>query len=100
VGLISFALLSQSMPVSRGRVLLIDAGGILGGLLGAAAVALATDDGDPILVGAGVGVLGGLGLATWLTSDFDAPARTGPQVTLAPTLMGREGAGLVLGGRF
>lgn len=99
VGLISFALLSESIPISRGRVLLIDAGGILGGLLGAAAVALLTENEDPILIGAGIGTLGGLGLSTWLTRDFDTPS-TGPEVTLAPTLMGREGAGLVLAGRF
>ncbi|MDY7230728.1 hypothetical protein [Hyalangium rubrum] len=100
VGLLSFALLSQSVPISRGRVLLIDSGGILGGLLGAAAVALVTEDGDPILFGAGVGALAGLGFTTWLTRDFDAPDSAAPQVSFAPTLMGREGAGLVLGGRF
>jgi hypothetical protein len=100
VGLTSFALLSKSLPVSRGRVLLIDAGGILGGLLGAATVALFDGKEDALLIGAGVGALGGLGFATWLTRDFDAPARAEPQVTLAPTVLGRGGAGLVLGGRF
>jgi hypothetical protein len=100
VGLTSFALLSASLPVSRGRVLLIDAGGILGGLLGAATVALLSDDRDAILVGSAVGTLSGLGLTTWLTRNFDGPPESAPQVTLAPTLLGRQGAGLVLGGRF
>jgi hypothetical protein len=100
LGLTTFALLSRSYPVSRGRVLLIDAGGILGGLLGAATVALLSEDGDAILIGSAVGALGGLGLTTWITRDFDGPPDSGPQVTLAPTLMGRQGAGLVLGGRF
>ncbi|MBN1204501.1 MAG: hypothetical protein JXB05_06220 [Myxococcaceae bacterium] len=99
-GLLTFALLSQSFPVSRGRVLLIDSGGILGGLLGAATVALFGGESDPIAIGAGIGALSGLGLTTWITRDFDDPSPSSPQVTLAPTLMGREGAGLVLGGRF
>jgi hypothetical protein len=101
VGLTTFALLSRSFPVSRGRVLLIDSGGILGGLLGAASVALIhpDGDGDPIAIGAGVGALAGLGLAAWLTRDFDGPS-SGTEVALAPAVMGRDGAGLVLGGRF
>ncbi|MFP2932924.1 hypothetical protein ACLESO_48805, partial [Pyxidicoccus sp. 3LG] len=100
-GIVSLAILSRSISVSRGRMLLIDAGGILGGLLGATATYLVAGDnsGDAILVGSAAGVVGGLVLATHLTRDFDAPG-TGPQAMLTPTLMGRDGAGMALVGRF
>lgn len=98
-GLTTFAILSRQYPASRGRILLIDAGGILGGLLGASLPVLFGAEGDPILISSGVGVLGGLALTTVLTSDFDAEAADEPQVSLLPTL-GEHGAGLVLGGRF
>jgi hypothetical protein len=99
-GILSLALLSRNVPVSRGRMLLIDAGGILGGLLGASALFIIDENsGDAILVSAGVGALAGLGAATLLTRDFDAP--DAPQVTVAPAMMGRHGgAGLALLGRF
>jgi hypothetical protein len=100
VGLTSLALLSQSFPVSRGRVLLIDSGGILGGLLGAATVAVLGGQGDPVLIGAGLGALAGLGTTLWLTDRFDRISSEDPQVMLAPTVLGRGGAGLALGGRF
>lgn len=101
VGITSFAVLSQSLPVSRGRMLLIDSGGILGGLLGAATVALlGADDGEPIAVGAAVGAVGGLALTAYITRDFDGPSTPAPEVAVAPTVMGRGGVGLALGGRF
>jgi hypothetical protein len=101
VGITSFAILSKSLPVSRGRMLLIDSGGILGGLLGAATIALiGTDDGNPIAIGAALGAASGLALTAYITRDFDAPSLAGPEVALAPTVMGRGGGGLVLGGRF
>lgn len=100
VGLLTLAILSNSHPTSQGRVLLIDSGGILGGLLGAAAVAIAGADGKGVAVGAGIGVLGGLGLTTYITRDFDAPDTDTPKVALAPAAMGRGGAGLAIGGRF
>lgn len=102
-GIIGFAVLSRSLPVSRGRMLLIDAGGIVGGLLGASTMYTFTggndgDNGDAILISAGVGALGGLALTAYLTRNFDAPRL--PQVMLTPTLMGREGAGMALAGQF
>ncbi|TQF10661.1 hypothetical protein FJV41_38350 [Myxococcus llanfairpwllgwyngyllgogerychwyrndrobwllllantysiliogogogochensis] len=105
-GIIGFAVLSRSLPVSRGRMLLIDAGGIVGGLLGASTMYTFTggddgdsgDNGDAILISAGVGVLGGLALTAYLTRNFDAPRL--PQVMLTPTLMGKEGAGMALAGQF
>jgi hypothetical protein len=101
LGITSFALLSKSFPVSRGRMLLIDSGGILGGLLGAATVALlGADDKEPIAISAAVGALAGLALTTYITRDFDGPSTPAPEVALGPTILGRGGVGLMLGGRF
>lgn len=101
-GLVAFALLSRTVPVTRGRMLLIDAGGIIGGLTGAAAMVSFrgndNQDEDYILVGAGLGTLGGLALTTYLTRNFDY--RNVPEVTLAPTTLGRDGKGVALMGRF
>ncbi|MFL5348027.1 MAG: hypothetical protein ACJ8AT_24820 [Hyalangium sp.] len=99
-GILTFAVLSASYLPSQGRVLLIDSGGILGGLLGAAAVAIAGANGQGVAVGAGLGALAGLGLTTYITRDFDAPDTETPRVALAPAVMGRGGAGLAIGGRF
>jgi hypothetical protein len=100
VGLLSLGLLSNTYPVSRGRVLIIDAGGILGGLLGASVTYLVAgnDVGDGILIGTAAGVIAGLGTAAYLTRDFDAS--DAPQATVVPAVMGREGAGVAVVGRF
>ncbi|QSQ20538.1 hypothetical protein JY651_35645 [Pyxidicoccus parkwayensis] len=100
VGITSLALVSTHVPVSRGRMLIIDAGGILGGLLGGAATFIAAGDdaGDAILVGAAAGVVSGLGLAAYLSRDFDS--HDAPQAVLTPTLLGRDGAGVAVLGRF
>ncbi|MBN9688543.1 MULTISPECIES: hypothetical protein [unclassified Corallococcus] len=101
-GLITFALVSRHLDISRGRVLLIDAGGILGGLVGLSAMFLAldSDHGDALLVGTAVGVLAGLGTATFLTRDFDAPDDV-PAVSVIPATMGRHGGlGLAVMGQF
>ncbi|HZI14387.1 MAG TPA: hypothetical protein VE153_28735 [Myxococcus sp.] len=101
-GLLAFSLLSRVVPVTRGRMLLIDAGGIIGGLAGAALVFSFTgndlDDGDIIYLGAGMGTLGGLALTTYLTRNFDY--RNMPEVTLAPTSTKHGGMGLAMMGRF
>jgi hypothetical protein len=101
-GLLAFSLLSRVVPVTRGRMLLIDAGGIIGGLAGAALVFSFTgndlDDGDIIFLGAGMGTLGGLALTTYLTRNFDY--RNMPEVTLAPTSTKHGGMGLAMMGRF
>jgi hypothetical protein len=100
-GLLAFSLLSRVVPVTRGRMLLIDAGGIIGGLTGAAVVFSLTGntvDGDIIFLGAGLGTLGGLAFSTYLTRDFDS--RNVPEVTLVPTTTKRGGMGLAMMGRF
>ncbi|AFE03624.1 hypothetical protein COCOR_00658 [Corallococcus coralloides DSM 2259] len=101
-GLITFALVSRHLDISRGRVLLIDAGGILGGLVGLSALFLAldSDHGDALLVGTAAGVLAGLGTATFLTRDFDAPDDV-PTVSVVPATLGRHGGlGLAVLGQF
>ncbi|RKI19942.1 hypothetical protein D7Y15_02305 [Corallococcus sp. AB030] len=101
-GLLTFALVGRNLDISQGRVLLIDAGGILGGLVGLSAMFLAldSDHGDVLLVGTAVGVLAGLGTTTFLTRDFDAPDNT-PTVSVAPAAMGRHGGmGLAVLGQF
>ena len=101
-GIVTFALISRDLDISHGRVLLIDAGGILGGLLGASVLFLvdAEQDADVFLVGTSVGVLAGLGTATFLTRDYDA-RDDAPTVTVAPTAMGRHGGlGLTMLGQF
>jgi hypothetical protein len=102
-GLLTFALLSRNMDISRGRVLLIDAGGLLGGLVGLSAMflSLGNDHGDAVLVGSAVGVVAGLGLTTFLTRDFDAPDDDMPTVSVVPATLGRHGGmGLAVLGRF
>ncbi|WP_342378519.1 tetratricopeptide repeat protein [Myxococcus stipitatus] len=98
-GILGLSFLAQDLPVSRGRILLIDAGGVLGGLLGASTMFMFTqNDEDAILFSAGLGAVGGLALVTYLTRDFDGPAL--PQAVLTPAIMGRNGAGLAMAGRF
>jgi hypothetical protein len=98
-GIALLYLASDRYPVSRGRMLLIDSGGIIGGLVGAAAVVLLLDpqDSDAVLVGSTAGVVTGLATAAWLTRRFDAPEA--PAVTLLPAALG-GGPGVVLAGRF
>ncbi|MCP3102167.1 hypothetical protein LZ198_25185 [Myxococcus sp. K15C18031901] len=100
-GLLSLAILSRMVEASRGRMLIIDGGGFLGGLTGAAFGLLiggGQGDGDGVLISASVGVVVGLGLAVHLTRDFDAPGA--PEVAFTPSLMGRDGAGFAMFGRF
>ncbi|AGC42102.1 hypothetical protein MYSTI_00752 [Myxococcus stipitatus DSM 14675] len=98
-GILGLSFLAQDLPVSRGRILLIDAGGVLGGLLGATTMFMFTqNDEDAIVFSAGLGAVGGLALVTYLTRNFDGPRL--PQAVLTPAIMGRNGAGLAMAGRF
>jgi hypothetical protein len=77
-GLVAGALLSQAYPMSRGRTLLIDTGGVLGFLTGALVSALADTDSAPAtLTPMLLGTAGGLAAATQLTADWDAPELPG-----------------------
>jgi hypothetical protein len=114
LGVLGMSIASSEIEVSRGRVLLCELGGLLGGLL-AGGVILAAGATEPsaravsgILT---AGVLGGTGLATYVTRDFDeggAPEKD-RKVTLlppSPVLVPRSGrrpmaVGLsLLNGRF
>ncbi|MDQ3263852.1 MAG: hypothetical protein M3Y59_09345, partial [Myxococcota bacterium] len=104
VGLLGFGYLASHLNYSRGRMFLIDVGGVLGGLVGAAAFVFAgLPASQAQLLGPliGAGALGGLAGAVLLTSSIDAPSdEFVAQITLFP-LVGPEGqTGLALGGRF
>jgi uncharacterized membrane protein YuzA (DUF378 family) len=92
-------LLSVFHPVSRGRMVLIDMGGLVGGLIGFfTPFVLGTHlQLQPVLLSTGVGMAVGLAGATLLTRGADAPEA--PALTLAPTAL-PGGAGLSLAGRF
>lgn len=96
-GLVGLGLLSTVVQVSRGRMLLIDVGGLLGTLFGAALSIVIKQGVDLSALGwcgAG-GALAGLGLATWWTRDQVVP--NAPAVTLAPMVGGgRAGAMLAM----
>jgi hypothetical protein len=102
VGLVGGALLSRVMPMSRGRTLVLDAGVLLGGLLGFAvqtafvgSTSLQTTAAS-LLAGSAVGLV----TAGILTQDWDLEL-VGPvkvQMGIAPTSGG--GAQWVIGGRL
>lgn len=81
------ALLAPSFPMSRGRTLVIDAGGLAGMLLGMGAHVVITGDDDPpgSFYGAAIaGTLSGLVGATYLTRNWDLPD-VPARVSLLPT---------------
>ncbi|MEM9489491.1 MAG: hypothetical protein AAGC55_10120 [Myxococcota bacterium] len=91
-GLYLGGLLANNYPMSRGRSLLIDTGGVLGLLLGGLLAASNNDDSDTAgyLFGfAGTSL--GLGLATVFSAGWDVPDPGPAQVALTP--MGRGGWG-------
>ena len=100
VGLIGGALLSQIKPISRGRMLMIDLGGVLGMVAGMGTSALIAPSSE---VAAGIsgiaGTLAGLGIATVMTRNWDASddARVTARWGIAPT---EDGATLSLSGAF
>ena len=89
VGLVGGAFLSKYLPMGRGRSLVIDAGGILGGLVGMGVYAISTSDvNEQVLAGVALGgVLAGLGTAGWFSRDWDASSFP-LQLGVAPTAGG------------
>jgi len=99
LGAVLGGLAAAAYPSSRGRMLVIDSGGLLGLLVGMGAAVLAQGDHvqqEPLF---GMGLLGaatGLGTAVWLTRDWDAPdVNASLRVLPVP-----GGLGLALGGQF
>jgi hypothetical protein len=91
-GLIAGHVLAQGSPMSRGRALLLDAGGLAGLLTGMGLYFLATDEssGQGFYTSALLGTGLGLGTSAYLTRDWDADdedvqrRRNLPSVSLVP----------------
>lgn len=97
IGLIGGGLLASYMPMSRSRTLVIDAGGILGMLLGFAIDTLVggTRPSDRSFFGLGaVGAVGGLVGATLLTRNWDLDELPPAQLSVLPT----EGGATLMAG--
>lgn len=98
LGLVAGGLASKYFPMSRSRSLVIDAGGMLGTLVGAGVPLLVQGD-DPsaqvVFTGAGVGAVAGLATAYMLTEDWDSPEDLALQLHVFPT---EGGATVGLGG--
>jgi hypothetical protein len=105
VGLVGGALLSRVLPMSRGRTLVLDAGVVLGGLLGFALHTALLGSGGSLQTTTGAvlaGSVAGLVTSGVLTRDWDLELLGTPgnvQVGLAPT-PGGGGGQLVIGGRL
>lgn len=89
-GVLAGALLAHSVPMTTSRVLLIDAGGLLGTLTGLGLAVLAQGDdvhAAATLVPGLLGTVTGLGVSYYLTRDWDADelaADTQLHLSLAP----------------
>ncbi len=87
-GLLGGALLSRVYPMSRGRSIMIDAGGLLGGLFGFGLYAIFAGDAGGSSKGAllsgATGTVVGLAGAAYFSRGWDAP-KLPVQVGLAPT---------------
>lgn len=99
VGMVAAGLLASRMPMSRGRTLVIDAGGIVGLLFGFGVEYLISGKADGAFFAAGaVGMVGGLTAATMLSKEWDlALLPAGTAFHVIPT---DGGARLALAGTF
>ncbi|MFP4599971.1 MAG: hypothetical protein ACLFVJ_17065 [Persicimonas sp.] len=102
LGILGGALLAREQPMSRGRTFVIDSGGILGLLAGMGIYVFADADMSSAtgfsLMTIG-GTAAGLGTATYLTRDWDAPDDPDLSANWAITPTD-GGAQLSVGGRF
>ncbi|MDF1561873.1 MAG: hypothetical protein P1V51_02445 [Deltaproteobacteria bacterium] len=99
LGLVAGAVLGTVFPISRTRALLIDAGGLLGMLLGMGGAAIIFGDRLELPVFSAMaagGTVAGLLTGYLLTDTWDYRG-VKPEVALLPL---RDGAAIVLGGRF
>ncbi len=107
-GLLAMALVARKVDMSRGRSLLIDAGGLLGALAGASIPAFANSENGPAIGASGLaGMATGLAIATYVTRDWDEDrdeprAARGGGAMAVPMLARLEGGGFSAGvaGRF
>lgn len=104
VGLIVGGLIATQHPVSRGRALVIDAGGVMGFLVGIGLPVLILNEPPDSQVAwfgsALAGTIVGLSAATYFSRGWDAGGasdETTPQVMLMPS---KDGASLAVMGRF
>jgi hypothetical protein len=101
-GVLAGAMLARSVPMTTSRVLLIDAGGLLGTLTGLGVAVLAQGNDiqpTPTLIPGLIGTLTGLSIAYSLTSDWDTVDRTAAQLHLG-VMPVPSGAAASLGGWF
>lgn len=102
LGIVGGALLSQYEPMTRGRALVIDTGGVLGGLVGMGTYVLINPEfNEPtgFALSTMAGIVAGLGTSAYLTRHWDAPdnGQISASWGIAPT---EEGAVLSLSGQF
>ena len=105
-GLLAMALVARKVDMSRGRSLLIDAGGLLGALAGASIPAFANSENGPAIGASGLaGMATGLAIATYVTRDWDEDRdepRAARGAMAVPMLARLESGGFSAGvaGRF
>lgn len=98
LGLLAGYALANRHDLSRGRVLVIDAAGVLGALAGVAIPVFADSESPEAYGGAALaGIAGGLALGTWATRGWDREDGA-PRVAVAAPFATRLADGTVLGG--
>ncbi len=97
-GLLAGALLADRFPMTRGRVLVIDGGGIIGSLLGMG-VDLLIQGGSvepaPLFTAASIGMVAGLGLTAFWTRNWNVP-----ELPVSLALLPTEGGAILSLGLF
>lgn len=109
LGAVAGGFWASQQPISRGRVWVINTGGLLGGLVGAGLPLLLAgenlESAQPLGALTLLGTASGLGVATLLTKEWDVRDGSGDgrrvetSMSLRPTADG-EGAMLSIGGEF
>ncbi|WP_242344598.1 hypothetical protein [Anaeromyxobacter terrae] len=106
-GLLAMALVARRVEMSRGRSLIIDAGGLLGTLAGVSVPAFANAENGPAIGAAGLaGMAVGLAVGTYISRGWDEEHDEGPAARAGamamPVVARLEGGGFSAGvaGRF
>lgn len=100
--LLAGAAIGRRHPMSRGRTLIIDAGGIVGMVAGFLIVAVTEPNTGPgMFVPLILGTGGGLAVATVMTSDWDERHKQDPAVTVGIAMTPTQGGAIAgIGGTF